>query len=86
MALEVTRYETGTMDVLKDDEYATVTVADGATTTLISNGLYLIKATSGCRVRCKAGITNATGGRTWDAGEKEVRYLLAGTVVAAGAI
>ena len=86
MALEVTRYDTGTIDVLKSDEYATVSVMDGSITTVTNNGLYLIKATSDCRVRCKAGIANATGGRTWDAGEKEVRYLLADTVIAADAL
>lgn len=85
MTVEVTRYDVGSIDVLGPDNADTVTIADGDTETLTENGLYLIKATSACVVRCKAGITDATGGRNWAEGEKEVRYLLADTVVAVDA-
>ena len=85
MAIELTRYDVGSRDVLGEDNDATVSVADGATSTLTQDGLYLIKATTACTVRCKAGIADATGGRSFDAGQFETRYLRSGVVVACDA-
>lgn len=85
MAVEVTRYNFGARDVLGPDDDDTVSVADGNTTALSQDGAYLIKAITACTVRCKAGISDATGGRSWAAGDREVRYLRSGTVIAVDA-
>lgn len=86
MPIEITRYDITSRDVLIEDEDDTITVANGATHELSNAGFYLLKATGDCRVRCKSGITDATGGRTFYDGDKETRVLRAGVVVACDAL
>ena len=65
---------------------AAVAVADAGVSSAFDNaGIYRIKATSASVVRIGTSLSDATGGETWAADEKEYRYIAAGEVVACDA-
>ena len=70
-------------DALPAQSSNAVAVADGAfSSALAASGLYRIKATSACRVRAGFGVTNATAGAIFSAGETEVWRLKKNMVIA----
>lgn len=65
---------------------AAVAVADAAVSSAFDNsGIYRIKATTASVVRIGESLSDAAGGETWAADEKEYRYIAAGEVVACDA-
>lgn len=76
------------LDALPAQVGAAAAVASGSVSAaLTSDGLYRIRASADCRVRCGDGtLTNAAGGEVWGAGSVEVRYLAAGSKIAVGAL
>ena len=79
---------TKNVDALGPQSGAAVSVANGAVSSALTNtGLYRVKATGAVTVLFQTGSApaNATGGEGWTDGEKEVRYLQAGTYVAVDA-
>lgn len=95
MALKLTYHGNRPRDVREKDvdalglqSGAAISIANGdVSTALTATGLYRVKATGAVTVLFQTGTapTDATGGEGWTDGEKEVRYLQAGTYVAVDA-
>jgi hypothetical protein len=61
---------------------ACFTVENATIHTVTVAGLYWLQATSACKVRCSAGIANATGGRIWPTDREQIFMLSPGDVIA----
>lgn len=85
MAVELIRVAFGLRDVMGEQLDAAVTVADGAVSSALTGGLYKVRATSDCTIRIGPSLSDATGGETWKADEKEPRMIAHGSVVAVDA-
>lgn len=86
MAIELTKVTLGARDVIGAQEGDVVAVADDTVSAAQDLGTYRIIASTACRVRIGAGLSDASNGETWPASHVEVRNVPAGAVIAVDAL